>query len=203
MTAAAYNNKGVAYEELDDLAKARECYEKAKSLGDETAVDNLRQLDEEEAEKAEEKRRRIEQQKLEKQKARQENIDLVVNLLGSVAEFFGGNSTSTSYESSSYSDYDSDHSYSSDGSSSTNKVRANDKCDKCLGTGDCISIHAKSKLFCGGNGKCQYCNGSGVIHVAGAPDVFCTNCDRNHNGKCKTCHGTGKCSKCHGSGHKN
>lgn len=119
------------------------------------------------------------------------------------ASYFTDDNLAIVYDSSSYSNYDSDHSYSSGSSSNTNKVRANDKCDKCLGTGDCISIHSKSKLFCGGNGKCQYCNGSGVIHVAGAPDVFCTNCDRNHNGKCKTCHGTGKCSKCHGSGLKN
>ena len=205
LTAAAYNNKGVAYEELDDLAMARECYEKAKSLGDETAADNLRQLDEEEAEKAEEMRRRIEQQKLEKQKARQENVDLVVNLLGSVAELFGGNSTSTSYESSSYSNYDSDHSYSSGStgsSTSTNKVRANDKCHMCLGSGECLVQNAHSKSACGGSGKCGTCGGTGVLHVAGAPDTFCPNCDKNHNGKCKRCHGTGKCPICHGTGLK-
>lgn len=201
VTAAAYNNKGVAYEELDDIAKARECYEKAKNLGNETASENIKRLDEEEAAEAEKRRQRAEQAQQERERNRQENLNTVVDLLGSLADLFGGNtSQSSTTESSSYTNYDTTDSYNSGSSSS--KIRANDKCSKCLGSGKCTSIHAKSKLYCSGSGKCNYCNGTGVLHISTRANDSCPNCEKRGNGKCKTCHGTGKCQSCNGTGLK-
>ena len=199
---AAYNNKGVAYEELHDISKARECYEKAKSLGNETAADNVKRLDEEAAAEAEERRMLAEQERQERERKRQENLNEVVDLINSWASLLGGGSNTSSSGTSSYSSSDSDNSYSSSSSSTSSKVRANDKCQACLGSGKCTTHNAHSKSTCGGNGKCGTCGGTGVFHVAGALNVLCPNCDKNHNGKCRRCHGTGKCPKCNGTGIK-
>ena len=202
LTAAAYNNKGVAYEELHDISKARECYEKAKSLGNETAADNVKRLDEEAAAEAEERRMLAEQERQERERKRQENLNEVVDLINSWASLLGGGSNTSSSGTSSYSSSDSDNSYSSSSSSTSSKVRANDKCQACLGSGKCTTHNAHSKSTCGGNGKCGTGGGTGVFHVAGALNVLCPNCDKNHNGKCRRCHGTGKCPKCNGTGIK-
>ena len=201
VTAAAYNNKGVAYKNLNDRTKARECYEKAKSLGNEKAIENLKSLDDLEAAEAEERRLLAEKARQEKARKREQTLNEVVDLIGAWASLLGGDSSSSSGNSSYSSSY-SESSYSSSSSSSSNKVRAKDKCHICLGSGECMTIHAGSKSACGGSGRCGTCLGDGIIHVAGAGDTLCPNCDRNHNGKCKRCHGTGKCPVCHGTGLK-
>lgn len=126
VTAAAYNNKGVAYEELDDIAKARECYETAKKLGSEKATENLQLLDEQEAAEAEKIRQRLEQARLEKEKRRQEGLNAVVSLLGSLAEVMGGGSNASGADTPLYNE-ESDNSTAVSTGTDSNYKEENDK----------------------------------------------------------------------------
>lgn len=190
-----YNNLGVIYESLGDNKLAREYLKKSEDMGCETATENLRIMDEQEAEQ----RRQQQTTAVAEESVGREILDTTIDLLGSLSELFG---ESTTTGTSSYTEANDYHSDTSSSSGSSTKVRANDKCPYCQGTGKHISIHAHSKNVCGGNGKCGWCGGSGTIHVAGAGDVLCPNCERKGNGKCKLCHGTGKCPHCHGTGLK-
>ena len=208
VTADAYNCMGYEYYNIGEKSKAREYFEKAKALGNTYAVNNLKILDEVAAQEAEElrrqqeeKRQRIEAERQRRAEERKNNVNEFVGLLGELAEAFGGGSSSSSSNSSSY---NSDNSYNSGASSysSSSKVRANDKCHMCLGSGKCVTHNAHSKSACGGNGKCGFCNGRGVLHISTKANDLCPNCEKRGNGKCKRCHGTGKCPTCHGTGTK-
>ena len=208
VTADAYNCMGYEYYNIGEKSKAREYFEKAKALGNTYAINNLKILDEMAAQEAEELRRqqeenrqRIEAERQRRAEERKNNVNEFVGLLGELAEVFGGGSSSSSSSSSAY---DSDNSYSSGGSSysSSSKVRANDKCHMCLGSGKCVTHNAHSKSACGGSGKCGFCNGRGVLHISTKANDLCPNCEKRGNGKCKRCHGTGKCPTCHGTGTK-
>lgn len=212
-TAKAYNNLGYSYYQLGNRSKAKECFEKSKSLGCSDAADNLKTMNEIEAEEVAERRRQeesarqqreAERQRLETERQRQEaqrqqsedsKTDSFTDLLNTYAELLGRGSSSSSGT------YKQDSSGNSS-SGSSNRVRANDKCNICLGSGKCMNGHAHSKSTCGGSGKCGTCNGKGYIVLSTRATNLCPNCDRNHNGKCKRCHGTGKCLYCNGTGIK-
>lgn len=49
---------------------------------------------------------------------------------------------------------------------------------------------------CFGDGVCSTCNGKGYYSGSyGTGSILCPNCDHDHNGKCKMCHGTGKVTR--------
>lgn len=212
-TAKAYNNLGYSYYQLGNRSKAKECFEKSKSLGCSDAADNLKTMNEIEAEEIAERRRQdeierqqreaerqrleAERQRLEAQRQQNEEskTNSLTDLLNTYAELMGGGSSSSN---GTYNQYNSG--YSTNGSS--NRERANDKCHMCHGSGKCVSGNAHSKSTCGGSGKCGTCNGRGYIVVSTRATNFCHKCDKNHNGKCKRCHGTGKCPYCNGTGIK-
>lgn len=47
--------------------------------------------------------------------------------------------------------------------------------------------------LCAGSGDCRTCMGLGYYYSSfGSGKLPCPNCDRNHNGRCSSCHGTRK-----------
>jgi len=73
-------------------------------------------------------------------------------------------------------------------------------CDMCKGEGS-IHIEAGPQCpFCGGNGICHDCGGSGKIVVTNGEDggVVYVSEGVAEMGQCPDCHGDGVCSNCHG-----
>ena len=208
VTADAYNCMGYEYFNIGEKSKARECFEKAKTLGNIYASNNLKRMDEMAAQEAEElriqqeeKRQRLEAERQRQAEERHNNVNEFVGLLGELAEVLGGGSSSSNSSSSSY---NTDNPYNSESSSysSSSKTRTNNKCHMCLGSGKCVTHNAHSKSACGGSGKCGWCNGRGILHISTRANDLCPNCEKRGNGKCKRCHGTGKCPTCNGTGTK-
>ncbi len=54
------------------------------------------------------------------------------------------------------------------------------------------SSGSQTCTHCYGSGKCSSCNGKGYFsNPYTGNDIACPNCERNHNGVCKFCHGRG------------
>jgi len=93
--------------------------------------------------------------------------------------------------------------YNSVGTSNTNTNSASGSrtCSLCNGSGRCCGAGnvAYQNLYCGGNGRCHPCNGSGWRTNSITGDrMQCTYC--RGTGRCSQCNGTGACEKCGGSG---
>lgn len=62
-----------------------------------------------------------------------------------------------------------------------------------INNGSSTSVGRDCQL-CAGSGQCRTCMGRGYYYSSfdNSKTIPCPNCDRNHNGKCSSCHGSGK-----------